>query len=149
MGNKCQTFLNCYGFSCVCDNQGSQHIPNFLKCLEQRVIDCRWQDWHDHIQNSDRFATHKLFKVSNEIGVDINQYAKTAFTKFRLGVTDLACHGFRYCIARCEICRLCTAAREDELHFLLCCPALTNLRNMFTHKKFFFFFFFAFPVWID
>ena len=133
-------FLNSYGFSYVWDNQGVQNIPNFLKCLKQRIIDCRWQDWHDHIQSSDRFATYKLFKASNEIevyiGMDINRYVKTAFTKFRFGVTDLACHSFRYCVARSEICRLCTTAREDELHFLLCCPALTDLRNMFIHKKF-------------
>ena len=136
-------FLNSYGFAFVWENQGVENIVSFVKCLKQRIIDCRWQDWHDHVQTSDRFAQYRLFKTSYDkelyIGMDFNRYAKNALTKFRFGVSELACHRFRYQVRRENefLCRLCQSAREDEIHFLLCCPALLDLRNKYIQLKFY------------
>jgi hypothetical protein len=136
-------FLDTYGFSFVWTNQGVKNISEFCKCLKQRVIDCRWQDWHDHIESSERFAMYRLFKTSSErepyIAMDINRYIKSSFTRFRFGVSDIACHCFRY-HGRGEndfVCRLCNTAREDELHFLLCCPVLCDLRAEFIQPKYY------------
>eukprot|EP00745_Piridium_sociabile_P045818 TRINITY_DN998_c1_g3_i2.p1 TRINITY_DN998_c1_g3~~TRINITY_DN998_c1_g3_i2.p1 ORF type:complete len:127 (+),score=2.33 TRINITY_DN998_c1_g3_i2:1-381(+) len=86
---------------------------------------------------------YRLFKTSSErepyIAMDINRYIKSSFTRFRFGVSDIACHCFRY-HGRGEndfVCRLCNTAREDELHFLLCCPVLCDLRAEFIQPKYY------------
>ena len=136
-------FLDTYGFSFVWNNQGVENIVVFLRCLKQRIIDCRWQDWHDHVHSSDRFSMYSLFKVSPEIeqyvGMEINRYVKKALTRFRFGISDIACHCFRYS-QRSDteiLCRLCHTANEDDLHFLLCCPALIDLRTKLIQPKFY------------
>lgn len=134
--------LNSYGFSFVWDNQGVQHISEFLRCFRQRIIDCRWQDWHDHIFTSDRFAQYRLFKTSflteRYVNLRINRYVRSDFTKFRFGVSDIACHRFRYNVGyeNVYVCRLCNLSKEDEIHFLLCCPALSDLRARFIPSKY-------------
>ena len=136
-------FLCVHGFAFVWDNQGVENVNEFLRCLKQRLIDCRWQDWHDHIQSSDRFAKYKLFKMSFDIetyiGMEMNKYIKSAFTKFRFGISSIACHYNRFRESNDNelICRLCHSGREDELHFLLCCPALLELRARYIKPKFY------------
>ena len=41
--------LSLYGFLHVWDNQGVESINSFLQCFKQRIIDCKWQEWDDHI----------------------------------------------------------------------------------------------------
>ena len=69
----------------------------------------------------------------------MNRYIKCALTKFRLGISCLACHRFRYKVVNQEdlLCRLCSSDKENELHFLLCCPALHDLRFKLIPKKYY------------
>ena len=60
-------YLCTYGFAFVWNNQGVEDIARFLNCLKQRIIDCRWQNWHEHLQTSHRFTTYASFKSSNGI----------------------------------------------------------------------------------
>ena len=138
-----RNFLNVHGFSFVWNNQGVENVNIFLRCLKQRLIDCRWQDWHDHIQNSDSFAKYKLFKMSFDIEpyieMEMNVYIKSAFTKFRFGISSLACHYNRFVNVNENdlLCRLCRSEIENEIHFLFCCPALSDLRVKYIKPKFY------------
>ena len=89
-----------YGFSHVWDNQGVGCVNNFLPCFKQRITDCRWQEWDDQIQISDRFALYKTFKTSDirepYLFINCNRFIKCALTKFRCGVSDIKVHRDRY-----------------------------------------------------
>ena len=69
----------------------------------------------------------------------MNSYIKRALTKFRLGISCLACHRLRYKVVSQGdfLCRLCNSGKEDEIHFLLCCPALHDLRSKLINKKYY------------
>eukprot|EP00745_Piridium_sociabile_P014995 TRINITY_DN220_c0_g1_i2.p1 TRINITY_DN220_c0_g1~~TRINITY_DN220_c0_g1_i2.p1 ORF type:complete len:782 (+),score=58.82 TRINITY_DN220_c0_g1_i2:69-2414(+) len=135
--------LYSYGFAYVWENQGVENIIEFIKCFKQRIIDCRWQGWHDHIQNSDRFAEYKMFKSINGvepyIEIVLNRYVKSALTKLRFSVSDIACHRFRYSERGTDkiLCRLCQASEEDEIHFMFCCPVLQDLRIRLIQPKYY------------
>ena len=60
-------------------------------------------------------------------------------TKFRFGITDMLMHRDRYKNVSNNIamCPLCKMAKEDEIHILLCCPALYDLRREFIPGKFY------------
>ena len=136
-------FLCSNGFTYVWENQGVENVFGFIKCLKQRLIDCRWQDWHDHLQSSTRFIEYRMFKSNNVIepyiGMLMNRYVKSALTKFRFGVSDIACHRYRYAENGKNniICRLCRSALEDEIHFMFCCPFLHDLRTKLIQAKYY------------
>ena len=60
---------------CLCENgfghvwyfQGVAVQSQFIKELRQRLIDCRWQKWSDHIQESERFSMYRVFIGSHDI----------------------------------------------------------------------------------
>lgn len=127
-----------YGFAFVWNNQGVGCIKSFLVCFKQRLIDCRWQDWDYHIQTSDRFSQYRLFKSSISMEpyfvFKMNSFVRNALTKFRFGLSDIASHRNRYKQGGSEMCRLCWQAKEDEIHFVLECPALNDLRMKYIPK---------------
>ena len=66
-------------------------------------------------------------------------HLKIVTAKFRMGISDIALHFYRY-KKHTEldlICPLCKNANEDDLHFLLCCPVLNNLRERYIPLKFY------------
>ena len=48
-----------YGFGFVWMNQGVGRVNEFIRAFRERLIDCRWQDWEDHVQTSDRFSMYR------------------------------------------------------------------------------------------
>ena len=71
--------------------------------------------------------------------MDINSFVKSALTKFRLGISNLACHRYRYTNAPMNntIRRLCRSGEENEIHFLLCCPILHDIRKEYIQSKYY------------
>ena len=76
------------------------HIDKFLKVVNQRLVDCRWQCLDDHIQTSEKFTFYKTFKTSYEmesyLKLDINRYVKCSLTRFRFGIPDIFVYCTRY-----------------------------------------------------
>ena len=60
-------------------------------------------------------------------------------TKFRLGISDIAGQYYRYKKNADNnlICPLCREAQENELHFVLCSPMLSGIREQFIPAKFY------------
>jgi hypothetical protein len=138
--------LSCFykhGFGEVWQNQGVGDVKMFLNLFRQRLIDCRWQEWHDHIQSSDRFSFYRTFAVAHDVKAylmfDMDQHLKCVTTKFRLGVSSLAVHYYRYRDFTGEnfICPLCKNDNEDEVHFVLRCPALHKIRVRYIPTKYY------------
>jgi hypothetical protein len=59
-------------------------------------------------------------------------------TKFRLGISDIFVHFHRYRQphGRALKCPLCQDPKEDELHFVLSCPELRDIREQFIPPKY-------------
>ena len=128
-------FLCNHGYLYVWNNQSVGDINAFLKCLKQRLVDCRWQDWHSHIHESDRFSLYRLFKTSNcvenHLFLNVNKYITNALIKFRCGVSCINVHYKRFQKNFDYKCRLCNIENEDEIHVLLVCPNLADIRTQF------------------
>ena len=63
--------------------------------------------------------------------MNMDRHLKFIMTRFRLGISDLLIHHYRYRKHDVKdiICPLCKNARENEVHFVFSCPALNSLRN--------------------
>ena len=134
--------LSKYGFACVWLSQGVGDVNVFMKCFKERLIDCRWQEWSDHINTSERYSFYCQLKpsfsstVEPYLTLNMNRYIMKALIFFRLGISDLLVHRNRYKISQNNLCRFCSSDIENELHVVLCCPELADLRNDFIPFKY-------------
>ena len=122
-------------------NQGVGRVTEFIRAFRERLIDCRWQDWEDHVQTSDRFSMHISFNSilhAAKTYMSMDRHLKRIMTKFRFGVSELSVHYYRYRshVEKDLKCPLCGEAKEDEVHFVLCCPMLDDIRKQFIPPKF-------------
>ena len=99
---------------------------------------------YDHIQTSERFSFYKKFKTSHEMEpyllLDINRYAECSLTMFSFGISDIFVHCMSYksnVTARKLMCPFCSISIENEVHFVLCCPGLDDLRGRYIRPKYF------------
>jgi hypothetical protein len=123
--------LDIFGFSDVWLNGGVGNEKGFLRTFKQRMIDCYRQDWSSKLFNSDRYATYRSFKSLLQpekylLDITIAKF-RSAFVRFRLGVNDLNIN--KRFGSESNSCPLCASRTEDELHFLLKCPAYQELRD--------------------
>jgi hypothetical protein len=108
------------------------------------MIDCRWQNWEAHVRESERFATYYGFngfahETKLYLQLDLSRHMKNILVKFRFGVSELFVHHYRYrnALNVSMLCPLCRDANENEVHFVLCCPFLANLRQNLIPAKFY------------
>jgi hypothetical protein len=141
--SKIRLCLNENGFGFVWLNQGVGSINDFISVFRQRLVDTRWQNWNNHIQNSDRFNLYKMFCTTHDLKLylrlDINRHLKYLLTRFRMGISDITVHRFRYkaCKDSDLLCPLCHESKEDEVHFVLCCSVLQTIREQFIPPKYY------------
>lgn len=132
-----------YGFGYVWMNQGVQEIKQFLIEFKERLIVCRWQEWNSHKEDSDRFEMYRTFCTNHEVKtylqISLDKHLKFIMARFRLGISEIAQHYYRYRKHTVDElnCPLCRSGVEDELHFILCCPALSKLREQYIPRKYF------------
>ena len=72
--------------------------------------------------------------------LDINRYVKCSLTRFRFGIFNIFVHGMRYksnVTTRELMCPFCSISIENEVHFVLCCPGLDDLRGRYIRPKYF------------
>ena len=60
-------------------------------------------------------------------------------TRFRFGVSDIKVHKSRFKFYNVDDLKypLCLSAVDNEVHFVLCCPAFDDLRYVFIEPKYF------------
>ena len=131
------------GFSYVWDNQGVGCLNAFTREFRQRLIDIRWQAWDDHVNISDRFSLYRQFKTLTGFEpyliLNLNRHIRYTLTRFRFGVSDIKVHRSRFKVYNVDDlkCPLCLSAVDNEVHFVLCCPAFDDLRYEFIEPKYF------------
>ena len=135
-------FLCNHGYQYVWLNQEVGCNNAFLKSLKLRLVDCRLQEWNSHLESSDRFEFYRTFKsccsLEMYLSIPVNKFILKYLIKFRLGISCLAVHSNRYKNVHRNhlLCRLCGLAIEDEIHLILCCPALSDLRAVYIPDKY-------------
>ena len=140
---KVRKTLCANGFSYVWDNQGVGCLNAFIREFRQRLIDIRWQAWDDHLNTSDRFSLYRQFKTLTGaepyLMLNLNRHIRYTLTRFRFGVSDIKVHRPRFKVYNADElkCPLCLWAVENEVHFVLCCPAFDDLRYEFIEPKYF------------
>ena len=137
-----RNFLCNHGYQYVWLNQEVGCNNAFLKSLKLRLVDCRLQEWNSHLESSDRFEFYRTFKsccsLEMYLSIPVNKFILKYLIKFRLGISCLAVHSNRYKNVHRNhlLCRLCGLAIEDEIHLILCCPALSDLRAVYIPDKY-------------
>lgn len=149
MKGKCNWVSNIR--MCLCENgfgdvwlfQSVGEEKTFLKAFRQRLVDCRWQNWETHIHTSERFGTYKMFSsthlVKQYLAINIDKHLRFILSRFRFGISEIRVHATRYQnIPLVDLlCPLCKESIEDEMHFVLICPVLSNIRKTFIPEKYY------------
>ena len=132
-----------FGFGWVWMNQGVGRMNVFVHTFQQRLIDCSWQNWMDHVNNSERYEMYKLFcgndfdSLPTYLQLDLDSHIKFVMTKFRFGVSELFVHHYRFRNNAVYLCPLCKDAEDTEIHLVLCCPVLEDIRKDLIAEKFY------------
>jgi len=105
----------------------------FLSRLKQNMV-VKFKAWRN-LQKSERYMMYQEIESTREeenysYALDKRVF-RNVFIRFRFGVTELYIHKRRYDGHSQNLCPLCIEDDEDELHFLLQCPALHDLRTKY------------------
>lgn len=124
---------------------GAVNERHFLHTFINRLKDQYLQDWTGAVNSSPKLNTYyNKFKqsFSYEKYLDVLNVRKFRYiySSFRSSSHDLEIERGRYAnIDRCQ--RLCTLCNlrvvEDEYHFLLCCGAYKDLRELYLPNKYY------------
>ena len=140
--SKVRECLFTSGFGYAGINQGVGDVNVFIRMLKQRLINCHWQNWNNHVNNSERFHMYNMFNgdscsLPTYLQLDLDRHIKFIMTKFRFGISELYAHKFRYQLGNVNsLCPMCCNMKDNEIHFVLCCPVLQELRNEYIAQKF-------------
>ena len=143
LASKIRLKLFSLGFGHVWLQQNAGNQQQFVQTLRRRLIDCRWQEWTSHVESSDRFYLYRQLNLAHCIpaylSIKMDRQFKYIMTKFRFGISDLLTHYYRYRKHRYSdlMCPLCKTSIDNEVHFVLCCPALNDLRERFIPAKYY------------
>ena len=130
-----------FGYTWAFQEVGDETV--FLRNFRQRLIDTRWQNWESHIQTSNRFEIFRAVNSSHYIRkymmINIDRHLRFILTRFRFGNSEIKVHMLRYKQANGNelTCPLCKEADEDEVHFVLVCPVLKNVRVRYIPEKYY------------
>ena len=80
-----------------------------------------------------------MHAVPSYLNLTMNRHLTCTMARFRLGVSQLIVHVDRYkdINGSKSFCLLCKEEMENEVHFLLTCPALHYLREQYIPKKYY------------
>ena len=113
---------------CIAEPRCGRNKPLYT-CFSGKIV-CRWQEWHSHVETSDRFNVCMTFctipDTKTYLKMNIDKPLKFIMTRFRLGISDIVVHYYSYKrhTDKDLICPLCRVVQETELHFVLSCPVL-------------------------
>lgn len=125
------------GFGVVWMNQGVGDITMFMNLFKQRVCDINMQKWAEYINNSPKcelYSRIKQYPIAEPFLSKLSFTLKFALLSIRCSTHRLEIEvGRKRSTPREErICKICNLNEiEDELHFMLNCPILSDIRVNF------------------
>ncbi|XP_033745472.1 uncharacterized protein LOC117330985 [Pecten maximus] len=133
-----------HGFNYVWIAQNVNNEKHFLELYTQRLHDIFIQDLHSSFNNSSKCQIYKYlanyFELQYYLTKSLNSKTKQILSKYRMQAHSLHIESGRYnAVPRGE--RICTVCNnndiEDEMHFILLCPAYVELRMRFLKKYYY------------
>ena len=133
--SKIRELLYRYDFAEIWINQKADHEGEFLRELRKRMI-CEYNMlWSETLNSSDRYAFYRVFKTVRCPEMYLYCLDKRVFRdvyiRFRMGVTQLFVHRYRYTREKdfnTYLCPACYECDEYESHFFNECPVYEDLR---------------------
>ena len=125
------------GFGYVWMYKGVGDTSAFCNIVRERLCDSFKQNWSAKLVNSTNFECYSSFKnvICAELflyDITFGIHFRNALIRFRLGVSTINCHRYRFYTNRNLFkCPLCNASHEDELHVLFFCEKYEHLRVYF------------------
>ena len=115
---------------------GSEKL--FVRELRERLFSSFIHGWFTHISTSENVGMYGTFKsvfVREKYTMCIKSESyRSALARFRMGVSEINKHKFRFSKNRQEkCCKFCKQKIEDEIHFVFVCPKYGDLRSKFLY----------------
>ena len=129
--------LNGHGFTYIWDRQHVLDLKNFHLMFKKRVIYDFLQKWYNDINMCNYLPMLKYYKINFGYEMYLDTLpSRNTLTKLRLSSQKLRIKSDRYNRNRTprelRYCILCNVNDvEDEYHFVLVCPAFTELRKKY------------------
>ena len=108
-----------------------------MKVFKQRLRDVNLQNWSDYISNSSKCSFYS--KIKN--GIFINDNIQKLSYNLRYEILSILCSTHKLAIEQGRhlneprenrLCQICNYNElEDEYHFVLVCPILSDARRIF------------------
>ena len=143
---KIKELLIHFNFENVWDLQQVEQPRVFLNNLKLRVIAESDNIWQQTLQESNRYFICKNFKQSRYKEMYLNHIKpvviRILLSRFRMGVSVILTHKYRFVNDKETVCPMCTEHEEDDIHFLLHCPVYHDLRVKYLSpfRNFFYFY---------
>ena len=137
--SKIRLLLCGYGFNIIWQNQGVGNTRVFMSEFIQIFKYCYLQEWNDNVTSNRKLDVNRNIKNTVKLEPYINCIRERKKAKFRTSSHKLAIETGRHGQSqpRAERIRLfCknnldVTVIEDACHFLISCPAYTNIRNYY------------------
>ena len=88
--------------------------------------------WQQTLQESNRYLIYKNSKQSRYKEMYLNHIKpdviRRLLSRFRLGVSAILTHKYRFVNDKETMCPMCTEHEEDDINFILHCPVYHDLR---------------------
>ena len=106
---------------------------SFLVQLKERLKDCYLQEWNvyfrERVNENLNCNFFNIFQPEKYLSNCIIKPYRDILAKFRLKVSQLYCHRYKFTPSVDKTCPLCLSADETEIHFVLNCAKLEGLRK--------------------
>eukprot|EP00745_Piridium_sociabile_P004303 TRINITY_DN1254_c0_g1_i4.p1 TRINITY_DN1254_c0_g1~~TRINITY_DN1254_c0_g1_i4.p1 ORF type:complete len:981 (+),score=112.61 TRINITY_DN1254_c0_g1_i4:2532-5474(+) len=127
--------LTTHGFGIVWMCQGVGYQQAFMLEFKDRLIASYKQDWHAHLEESNKyswfFSFKNVFQTERYIKVVNNKWHRLSLARFRLRALGLNANKRWYSAdtSSRSPCPMCGALIEDEIHFLFLCKYYDDMRK--------------------
>jgi hypothetical protein len=115
---------------------------NYSALIKQRLHDQYVQSWSEELSNQPKMEYYRKYKIEfkfeNYLYLVNNDKIRKEMSRFRLSSHSLEIEQGRFLGIGREnrYCKLCTQnVIESEFHFLLCCPAYSNIRRQYFENR--------------
>jgi hypothetical protein len=109
----------------------------FVAEFKDRLISCYKQNWHSEIESNEKYRWFHSFKdtfgAEKYLTCILTKRFRDALIRFRLRVCGLRGHKMWFLSEPSDnsSCPMCGHSLEDEIHFILKCPAYAQIRHRY------------------
>ena len=137
--SKLRNILLENGMSDVWRAQKIGNEISFMRELKEALVHTYEERWRTQL-NSDRFRLYTQIKNVRELETYLvtidKKIFRDVFTKFRMGVSDMYSHKYRFRDDFSSIlCPSCREEEEEEIHFLFECPVYEDVRTKYLRAR--------------